>query len=337
MATSGTIGQTVTDVTTIIEHAYRRCGKLASTISGELQLSAKNNLFFLLSDLANRGLSLWCVRKHVLGTLANHAVYDLPVGTVDVLNALYRTQTTLTGTPLSGAGYQGLDLGSGAEASVSNVAVQFASAVTTTLVVEGSTDGVTWVQYAAFTPASVAAAGAWLCCDLDNSASLRYWRVRDTSGTLPTVSTLTFNNAAYEVPMSKLSNDDYVALPNKTFVASSGSKSLQFWYDKQATAPRMWVWPVTADATGQLVVWTQRHIEDVGDLSNTLDIPQRWIESVILTLACRCAVELPAGELPDGRLQYLEEKAAEHLAQAEDGESDGAPIRITPNIGRYNK
>lgn len=337
MTTSGTVGQTVIDVTTIIEHAYRRCGKLASTISGELQLSARNNLFFLLSDLANRGLSLWCVTKRVLGTLPDNAVYDLPVGTVDVLNALYRTQTTLTGSTLSGAGYQGLDLGSGAEAAVSNVAVRFTAAATPTLVVEGSSDGVTWVQYAAFTPASAVTAGAWLCCDVDNSAVLQYWRVRDTSGTLPAVTALTFNNDAYEVPMYKLSRDDYVALPNKTFAASSSSKSLQFWYDKQAVQPRLWVWPVTSGSTGQFVVWTQRHIEDVGDLSNSLDVPQRWLESVILTLACRCAVELPAGELPDGRLQYLESKAAEHLAQAEDGESDGAPIRIVPRIGGYTR
>ena len=86
-----------------------------------------------------------------------------------------------------------------------------------------------------------------------------------------------------------------------------------------------------------MVIWSQRHIQDVGALSNTLDIPQRWLESIILLLACRCAVELPAGELPPGRLEYLEGKSAQHLAQAEDGESDGSPIRIAPNIAGYTR
>jgi len=55
-----------------------------------------------------------------------------------------------------------------------------------------------------------------------------------------------------------------------------------------------------------------------------------------MTLACRCALELPAGELPPGRYELIEAKAAQHLAQAEDSESDGAPIRISPNIRGYN-
>ena len=102
MTTSGTVGATYVDVTNLVEHAYRRCGKLASTISSELQLSARENLFFLLSDLANRGLSLWCVEKQVLGINSNQIQFPLRQGTVDVMTALYRTKTDLTGTTISG-------------------------------------------------------------------------------------------------------------------------------------------------------------------------------------------------------------------------------------------
>jgi len=335
MATSGTVGQTAVNVTTLIEHAYRRCGKLASTISSELQLSARENLYFLLSDLANRGLSLWCLQKQVLGMQANQIQFPLAVGTVDVMTTLYRTKTDLTGDTISGAGYQGLDLGAGSEAAVYNAAVTFTAATTPTLVLESSADGSTWLQQAAFPNGVAVAADTWICVDAENSPEVRYWRVRDTSGTLPTVGTLTFSTTPYEIPMSQLSNDDYVALPNKTFSVPSGSKSLQFWFVKQ-TAPRLWIWPSSQGTTDQIVVWTQRHIQDVGALTNTLDVPQRWLESIILLLACRCAVELPSGELPQGRLDYPEAKSAEHLAQAEDGESDGAPIRLAPNIGGYS-
>jgi hypothetical protein len=335
MTTSGTVGNTVTDVTTLVEHSYRRCGKLASTISSELQLSAKENLFFLLSDLANRGLSLWCVEKQVLGINTNQIQFPLRQGTVDVMNTLYRTKTDLTGTTISGAGWQGLDLGLGIDAAVYNAAVQFSVTSNASLVLESSADQITWTNRATFSFATSQPAGAWLSVDADNTATARYWRVRDTSGTLPSVGLLTFSVAPNEIPMAKMSNDDYANLPNKTYSVPSGSKSLQYWYDKQVS-PKIWIWPASQVATDQIVVWSQRHIQDVGALTNTLDIPQRWLESIIWTLACRCAVELPAGELPVGRLEYLESKAAEHLSQAEDSESDGSPIRIAPNIRGYS-
>ncbi len=334
MATSGTVGQTVIDVTNVIEHAYRRCGKLASTISSELQLSARENLFFLLSDLANRGLSLWCVQKQVLGVTANQVQFPLQAGTVDVMTTLYRTKTDLTGSTISGVGWQGIDLGVGNETAAYNAAITFTGATTPTLVFESSTDNVTWIQQASFLSGVAVAANTWICVDADNAPAVQYWRVRDTSGILPTVGTLVFSAMPYEIPMAKLSNDDYAALPNKTFTVPSGSKSLQFWFDKQTT-PRLWIWPASQASDDQIVVWTQKHIQDVGALTNALDIPQRWLESIILLLACRCAVELPIGELPPGRLEYLEAKSAEHLAQAEDGESDGSPIRLAPNIGGY--
>src|ERR1035437_7703159 len=136
MTTSGTVGQTIVDTTTFIEHAFRRCGKLATTISSELQLSARENLYFLLSDLANRGLSLWCVQKSILGVNANQNSYPLPIGVVDVNNALYRTKTDLTGSTISGSGWQGQDRTTATQ--VSKVSISFTTSNTVTLVLESS-------------------------------------------------------------------------------------------------------------------------------------------------------------------------------------------------------
>jgi hypothetical protein len=333
MATSGTVSQTVVDVTALVEHAFRRCGKLASTISSELQLSARENLYFLLSDLANRGLSLWCIQKYVLGVSPYKTSYTLPVGVVDVMNTLYRTKTDLTGSTISGAGWQGQDLTTAQ--LVHTASVSFVSNATVTLVLEYSADNATWVTSVAFPVAQTVLAGEWLAVDPDSAVTARYWRVRDTSGTLPAVSILVFSKDPYEVPMAKLSGDDYQSLPNKTLSAPAGSKSLQYWFDKQIT-PRIVIWPASQGNVDQIVLWSQRHIQDVGALTNTLDIPQRWLESIILTLACRCALELPAGELPPGRYELLSAEAEKHLLQAEDSENDGSPIRIAPNIRGYS-
>lgn len=332
MTTSGTVGLFSVSVTSVIEHAFRRCGKLASTISSELQLSARENLFFLLSDLANRGLSLWCTQKYVTGVVAYQPSITLPVGVVDVMNTLYRTKTDLTASAvLTGAGYYGQDLGSAQQVFTATIA--FTTATTATLVLESSDDNVTWVQRGTF-PINTTPALAPICTDADDVISARYWRARETSGTIPSVSSLVLSNDVKEVPMGVLSRDDYANLPNKSQSAPSGSKSLTYWFDKQIT-PRIWIWPVSEVSTDQVVVWTQRHIQDVGALTNTIDIPQRWYESIILTLACRCALELPAGELPPGRYELLSAEAERHLTQAENGESDGSPIRLVPNIRGY--
>ena len=331
--TSGTVGTTQIDVSNLIEHSFRRCGKLASTISAELQLSAKENLFFLLSDLANRGRSLWCVQKTVLGVTANQIVYNMPVGTVDVYSAMYRTKTDVAGTVISGVGWQGLDLGSTNLQAIATISVAFTAAYSGTLVVEYSADLITWVQGASLNAGLSYVAGAWICGDVENSVISQYWRIRDTSGILPTVTTLNLSILPKDLLIGKMSNDDYVSLPNKT---QTGARALQYFYDKQIN-PRIWVWPASNASTDQIVIWTQRQIQDIGSLSNKVEIPQYWLESIIMTLACRCALELPVGELPEGRYELLKAEAAERLAQAEDSQSDGSPIRISPRISGYTR
>ena len=333
MATSGTVGQTTVSATDMVEHAFRRCGKLATTISGELQQSARMNLFFLLTDLANRGLSLFCVQKTVLNVVPDHVIYQLPIGTVDLLDALYRTQTALTGAVVSGAGFSGLQLST--TDTCTNVAIQYTAAQSSVpLVVEYSVDGTTWVQAAQFYTNQTVAAGGWVCQDVDNTAEADYWRVRDTTGTLPAFTTLTFSTDPYEVPMAKLNRDDYVNLPNKQYTVPDGTRSLQYWFNKQIN-PSISVWPASQGSANQIVVWTQSQIQDVGALTNEIAVPQRWYESIILTLACRCALELPPGELPPGRYEILEALAEKHLIQAEDSENDGSSMRLVANIRGY--
>lgn len=343
MATSGTVGATVIDTITVLEHAFRRCGVMASAVSGELLQSARDNLYFLLSDLANRGLSLWCVQKYALVTLPDQQFYTLDPGVVGVLGVQYRTVTDAGGAyALSGPAYLGTDTGTGNTPAVIGAVIQLSTPAVVSLVVESSADGVTWVQRGAYAPVLSMLAGVYYSLDLDNTVAAQFWRVRNLTGNLPAVSWLSFPTQPYEVPLGRFNRDDYINLPNKTFPAL-GQKALQYWYDKQTT-PRIWVWPQGSNpqpppvnTQDQIVVWAQRHIQDVGALTNTLDIPQRWLESIILLLSCRCATEIPPAQLPPGRLEYLEMKSQEHLAQAEDGENDGAPIRLAPVIRGYTR
>lgn len=330
--TSGTVGATTTDVITLVEHAFRRCGKMPSTVSGEQQLSAMESLFFLLTALANDGISLWCVQQAVIPLYIGQTEYELPPGTADLLSANYRTQTALVPlATISAASYVRVQFS--VATSPSNVQISFTAAGIPALVVESSQDGVTWSSAASFAvQQSVLAAGKLLAQDIPNSIAAVYWRVRDTSGTILAGAAVTFSSNPSEIPISSLNRDDYWSLPNKTFQATS---SLQYWFNKQIE-PTISLWPVPSIAN-QIVVYVHRQIQDVGSLTDLLEVPQRWYEYVIFGLAERIACELPAGELPPGRLEYLQMQAQAQMDRAADGESDGAPIRLSPNIRGYTR
>ncbi len=353
MATSGTIAATVVDVTTLMEHAFRRCGKMPSTISAEQQIGARESLGFLLTSLVNRGISLWCVQNDYFPMLQGQPTYALPNGTSDVLNAAFRTETVVPATYLglgNNTGFPAVSNGygyyivydMGVETNFTGVLLQLPA------LSDGNSYSVWTCDATGYPGTRVGGFTVVARGDLDQAASYwyfevsgsvtsRYWSVRDdstsTTVTFATLMTAEFRSNPTDLPMSPYNRDDYFNLPNKTFQAN---RSLQYWFEK-VLAPRFTVWPVPNGATGVVVMQTQHQIEDVGLLTNTLAVPQRWYEYVIFELACRVALELPAGELPPGRLEYLEGKAAQEQEMASDGENDGAPFRIQPNLRGYNR
>lgn len=128
--------------------------------------------------------------------------------------------------------------------------------------------------------------------------------------------------------LTQISRSDYDALPYKT---QSGDRPTQFWFDRQIT-PIIYNWPVQNNATKTLYtrVWLLQ--QDVGDLFNQIDAPNRWIDSICANAAARIAVKW-APERVD-KLQQLSD-AAFSAAAAEDVES--VPLRIVPNMfgGRW--
>jgi lauroyl/myristoyl acyltransferase len=97
----------------------------------------------------------------------------------------------------------------------------------------------------------------------------------------------------------------------------------------------MYLWPVPSDPFVQMTVWTSRQIQDVGDLQDELEVPQRWYEAVIFMLAHRMALELPGVAMD--RIGYLEKMANEYLNEAEQEERDKSPIYFAPNIAPYTR
>ncbi len=331
MATSGTIGQTQIDGVTIVDHAVRRCGVLPSLISGEHLATARENLFLQLTALTNRGLNLWCIKKNLLVAVPYLQKYPLQVGVVDLMRALWRYGTSTPATSYLGA-VATIDYGAGNTVNVVSGVITAPAAGTYNLLLESSPDSVTWTQRGTARYQNVAL-GDQIAVDSESGILTRYWRVSETA-LVVTVVAGSFLSAATEVPMSKFNKDQYETLPNKNFAST---QVLQYWFDKQDVRPYMWVWPVALQVGPQVVLWTQTQIQDVGDLSNTLQVPQRWLDAIIAELAAVTALELPASMVPQGRAEMLAGRAEIATRSAEDGERDGSPILINPGIGVYTR
>jgi len=351
MAYSGTTGTTVITVQTLIDHGARRCGKLAEELTSEQVLSARQSLFFLLSNLINIGIQYWAIDKKVYGFSPDRYIYDLPLGGNDVLNALYRWMSRPNGAYTSSAGgtianvYDGdVDTICTQTSTNGNISVNFgpsnpiyigsigflpASSGTWSIILEYSSDGSSWSTLVDLGTIPVVD-NEWVWTDIDNGQTVPYYRIRAYNGTTLSLRELYFGNNSTEITMSRLNRDDYTNLPNKNFTAN---QPFQFWFNRTVPQSQIWLWPTPQNAFYQMTVWYSRQIMDVGDLYGELEIPQRWYEAVLMMLSHRMSLELP--NVPLDRVQYLEVQADKYLTLAEQEERDKSPIYFAPNISVY--
>jgi len=328
MAYSGTVSQTTFNTRRVIENAARRCKLPAQSLTSEHVDIANDQLYLLLSDLSNRGIQLWCIEKQIYPLYDGHGDITMDIGTVDILNSNLRTLQQVTGTNYDTSTYREVAFAS--PTAVTTVGVLW-SAASVPLALERSVDGATWTVIQTETPTAVA--GEWTWFDLDSSVAEQYFRVRATTGTLG-FSQIYLGNMPNEIPLARLSRDDYTNLPNKTF---QSNRPLQYWFDRQVKYPIMHLWPVpNAQAeTYQIVLWRQRYIMDVGSMTEEIEVPQRWYDAIVAMLAAKLAMEYV--EVDAGLIPMLDGKAKEALYFAQQEERDNSPMMILPNIAMYTR
>lgn len=328
MAYSGTVSQTVFDTRRVIEHAARRCKLPAQSLSAEHVDIARDALYLLLSDLANQGAPLWCIQKTLYPLYEGVSIVVTDSGTVDVLNSNLRSLSEAVGlesntatervsqfdtaTPLTTVGLRW---------SSASAPVEFAR----------SDDGLTWETIQSEIPEAIS--GDWTWYDLASVVPALYFRVQATSGTLD-LSRLFLGTNPTEIPLARMNRDDFTNLPNKSF---QSNRPLQYWLDRQSLSPVMNLWPVpnAAATVQQIVVWAHRHIMDVGTMTQELEVPQRWYETIVAMLAAKLAMEYV--EVDPNLIPMLDGKAQQTLYQAQQEERDKSPINLAPAIGAYTR
>ena len=332
--TSNDLSITQYDVISLLEMAARRCGRLAGSLSAEEILDSRNELSMMLNSLVNEGVPLWTVGKEIYGLNLNQNILQFSPDTVDLQNVLYRFNNLPSGgvaSASSGNAANAFDqnLNTACTQSAPNGYIEYnfttATVVTTVgLLINGtanlnpvyeySNDGTNWTQViGATSAASQYSAGQWYWQDVPFPQSGIYFRVRETSGGTLNVTEVVFGTSANEIILSRLNKDDYQNLPFK----NQQGRPLQYWFDRQII-PQAWLWPASMYSFNSVVVWRRRIIQNVGAFTNSLEFPNRWLDSIIATLASRMIYILPGVDF--ARAAMLEQKAgaARQLAWTEE-------------------
>jgi hypothetical protein len=328
MAYSNTVSQTVFNTRKVIENAIRRCKMPAESITAEYVDIANDQLYLLLSDLANMGAPLWCIEKQILPLYDGEGYITLDTKIVDILNSNLRQLQSVTGTNTTTSTTRTIAFSG--DTFVTTVGVRW-TAASVPIALERSVDNIVWTTIQTETP--VAISGEWTWYDLDSSIATPYFRVRATSGTL-NFSEIYTGNTPTEIPLARMNRDDYTNLPNKSF---QSNRPLQFWYDRLIPNPVMRLWPVpnSGAITSQIVLWVQRYIMDVGTMTQEIEVPQRWYEAIVAMLAAKMALEIM--EVDAGLISLLDAKAERALYVAQAEERDNSPMMMAPNIAVYTR
>jgi hypothetical protein len=326
MATSGTVARTVLDTGVLLEHAMRRCGIPASMQTPESVEIGKQNLYLLLLNLANRGINLWCVEKDLIGVATGKANYTLPDGTIRLLNVLYSSSTRVSGTDTVAADSVTTELTFATK--VVRYGFKPTSSVAATITLDYSDDGASWTT-AQTLDSQTWVGGSWYWFDLDPAPTATYWRI--TSSAAFSLTEFYLASAISDLPMTQFNRDEYAQQTNKTF---QQRPCTNYYFDKTLT-PSITLWPLPNNNYDQLSVWRHRFVQDVGTLTQQIEVPQQWMEAIIWQLSARLVYEIPG--VDSERRREVIQAAQAFMLEAELGETDNAPIFIYSGVGVYTR
>jgi hypothetical protein len=356
MPTSGTVGSTIFRNQQIIDHAFRRCKMVEQEITGEHITIALDMLWLWTQTLVNKGIKLWNVIPLLLPIYERQATVPCPLGTVDTYTINLRNLQRITGTATASEGVAGNAFDSDlttactqlAALGTISMALDSATNVSTfgimpnvsgdwDYVIEGSNDNFVTATTLLTRTGQAVVINEWLWVDvqgvLGGVNDFDAYRLRATGTTVLDVIELFYGNKPNEIPMYKLNRNDYANLPDK---ASTG-RPTQFWYDKQRTQPEIELWPNPgAEFTfNQVTGFVQRQLQDVGVMTDELEVPDRWYLAIVCNLAAQMGREIK--EVDEIIIPRLDLDAKTYLDDAWTGETDESEVYLRPNISPYTR
>ena len=304
MSTTGTTAFNL-DMNDLIEEAYERCGM--EVRSGYDFRTARRSLNLLTIEWANRGINLWTVEQGQIVMNTQQAIYALPVDTIDILDAVTRTNN-------------------GSQSNQIDINLSRISESTYITIPNKNTTGrpiQMWVNRQS--GGSSAIPQTTLAADITTTDQ----------------TTITLTNA------STLPTQGFVNIGNETIGYQNivGNQILNAWRGQNGTTatthssganvfnnqlPSINVWPTPNPPGSQytLVYYRMRRIQDAGNGVRTQDIPFRFLPCMAAGLAYYMSMKLP--EVAPDRIVMLKADYEQQWTLAEQEDREKAALRIVP-------
>ena len=263
------------DVGELIEEAFERCGLEART--GYDAVTARRSLNLMLADWANRGINLWTVRQfsQTLAQLSStSAVETYPIGTI-------------TAT-----------VGDSGSLSVGETITGSSSSITAKIITKPSSTTLTLtVPSGAFT-AGETITGSSSSATTTISADPSLDDVQNTIDILDMV----VRRSGSDISINRISRSDYLAIPDK----DDQGRPSEFFVDRLIT-PTVTIWPVPENSTDTLIYYRLVRIDDADASVNTMEVPFRFLPSLVSGLAYCIAMKRAPTRMADLKISYEED------------------------------
>ena len=130
----------------------------------------------------------------------------------------------------------------------------------------------------------------------------------------------------YEIPMTRLSRDDYQALPDKTIPGRSD----RFYVHRDRDAITMYLYETPENSTDEISYWRIRELETATNLEDSPDVMRRWYDALCAETASRVYQKLPADQSNLEWQLYLDRQAEKAFDLALEEDRDRAPLQTVP-------
>lgn len=348
--TSGIINVQQLLVSDVIRRAYSMAGITEGSETPQMLTQAKQRLNLVLQNLLNKGLPLFSTTQYIMGFTPGIVQYNLPESTYDVLDCVWRTTTPLQYTCTGGVDPQYLTAANyfayaytednfiasfelnGAPEYMNQQGLFFFGAQEVTLTFFYSTDGTNYIQFDSY-PKTSYVDGEWLWVQYPQGVTAYYIKVAVGTDEILSLRAWYLTNliTAVDLPIARVNRDAYQSYPVKL---QQGSPVL--YYFERTLIPTISVWgQPNSSYNWQLYLRLKTQLQDCGALTNTLQAPPWYLDSIIVTLAKDLCLEANAKENMMERYDILKKESEQKIAEAKVANNDRGPISLVPNFQCY--
>jgi len=128
-----------------------------------------------------------------------------------------------------------------------------------------------------------------------------------------------------EISMARYTQSEYAGLPNK----STESRPSHYYLDRERDAATLYLYPAP-DAVYTINYFAYNRIQDVGEYTNTLDVPAKFLPAVTTGLAFLLSEKLPALDVP--RVSLFKQRYDEEVLRAIEEDEERVSLYLTPNL-----